>query len=112
MIAISISQRSSIRFGAVLFESLLVCFDVIVEQKKIQEFVRLQIDHDVCSNYGNWVYVAGVGNDPRENRHFNMIKQAFDYDSDVKTKRSENLFEAKIVTFLLFPGRFCANMVS
>ncbi|CAF4629146.1 unnamed protein product, partial [Rotaria magnacalcarata] len=40
----------------------------------------IKIDHDVCSNYGNWVYVAGVGNDPRENRHFNMIKQAFDYD--------------------------------
>jgi hypothetical protein len=44
----------------------------------------IQIDHDVCSNYGNWVYVAGVGNDPRENRHFNMIKQAFDYDPDVR----------------------------
>ena len=38
------------------------------------------IDYDPCSNYGNWKYVAGVGNDPRENRYFNTIKQAKDYD--------------------------------
>ena len=23
------------------------------------------LDHDVCSNYGNWQYSAGVGSDPR-----------------------------------------------
>jgi len=40
------------------------------------------LDHDVCSNYGNWNYAAGIGNDPRENRKFNMIKQAMDYDVD------------------------------
>jgi len=40
------------------------------------------LDHDVCSNYGNWNYAAGVGNDPRENRKFNMIKQGMDYDGD------------------------------
>jgi len=39
------------------------------------------LDHDVCSNYGNWNYAAGIGNDPRENRKFNMIKQSQDYDS-------------------------------
>jgi len=38
------------------------------------------LDHDVCSNYGNWNYSAGIGNDPRENRKFNMIKQGMDYD--------------------------------
>ena len=38
------------------------------------------IDYDVCSNYGNWAYLAGVGNDPRENRVFNIFKQAKDYD--------------------------------
>ncbi|KAL0095121.1 hypothetical protein F4703DRAFT_1922728 [Phycomyces blakesleeanus] len=38
-------------------------------------------DHDVYSNYGNWQYVSGVGCDPRESiRHFNIIKQAKDYD--------------------------------
>jgi len=40
------------------------------------------LDHDVCSNYGNWNYAAGVGNDPRENRKFNMIKQGMDYDGE------------------------------
>lgn len=43
----------------------------------------LKVDHDVCSNYGNWLYSAGIGNDPRENRKFNMIKQGLDYDSNV-----------------------------
>lgn len=41
------------------------------------------IDHDVASNWGNWTYVAGVGNDPRgggEGRVFNPVKQASDYD--------------------------------
>ncbi|CEH16977.1 deoxyribodipyrimidine photolyase [Ceraceosorus bombacis] len=39
------------------------------------------IDYDATSNYGNWQYVAGVGNDPRASRQFNIIKQAKDYDS-------------------------------
>lgn len=38
------------------------------------------IDYDVCSNWGNWNYVAGVGNDPREDRYFNIEKQASMYD--------------------------------
>lgn len=44
-----------------------------------------QVDHDVCSNYGNWLYSAGIGNDPRENRKFNMIKQGLDYDNNVSS---------------------------
>ncbi len=40
------------------------------------------IDYDVTSNWANWAYVAGVGNDPRENRYFNIIKQARDYDGN------------------------------
>jgi deoxyribodipyrimidine photo-lyase len=41
------------------------------------------IDYDVHSNWGNWQYVAGVGNDPRgAARVFNPVKQAFDYDSN------------------------------
>jgi len=39
------------------------------------------IDHDVCSNYGNWNYTAGVGNDARGFRYFNIPKQAYDYDN-------------------------------
>lgn len=50
------------RMGAAWFESLLV-------------------DYDVTSNYGNWMYAAGVGNDPRD-RVFNTKKQAGMYDGD------------------------------
>jgi deoxyribodipyrimidine photo-lyase len=50
------------RIGAAYFESLL-------------------IDYDVHSNYGNWLYVAGVGNDPRD-RKFNIKLQAERYDAN------------------------------
>ncbi len=43
-------------------------------------FESLLIDYDVCSNYGNWNYVAGIGNDPREDRYFNVQKQLQMYD--------------------------------
>ncbi|MFN3927208.1 MAG: DASH family cryptochrome [Pseudanabaenaceae cyanobacterium] len=43
-------------------------------------FESLLIDYDVCSNYGNWNYTAGVGNDGRGFRWFNIYKQAQDYD--------------------------------
>jgi deoxyribodipyrimidine photo-lyase len=33
------------------------------------------IDYDACTNYGNWMYIAGVGNDPREHRHYDVLKQ-------------------------------------
>lgn len=38
------------------------------------------LDYDVSSNWGNWLYVAGIGADPRENRYFNIHKQAGMYD--------------------------------
>lgn len=43
-------------------------------------FEQQLIDYDASSNWGNWAYVAGVGNDPRENRMFNTAKQAQQYD--------------------------------
>jgi deoxyribodipyrimidine photo-lyase len=49
------------RYGAAYFEEQLV-------------------DYDVCSNWGNWAYLAGVGNDPRSNRYFDTTKQAETYD--------------------------------
>jgi len=52
------------RIGAAYFESML-------------------IDYDVHSNYGNWMYVAGVGNDPRD-RTFNVDLQAKRYDPQNK----------------------------
>ena len=48
------------RIGAAYFESML-------------------IDYDVHSNYGNWLYISGVGNDPRD-RKFNIEFQAERYD--------------------------------
>ena len=39
------------------------------------------IDFDVGPNWGNWQYVAGVGNDPR-NRTFDVRAQAERYDPD------------------------------
>lgn len=45
-------------------------------------FESLLIDHDPCSNYGNWNYTAGVGNDARGFRYFNISKQAKDYDPE------------------------------
>jgi deoxyribodipyrimidine photo-lyase len=49
------------RMGAAYFESKL-------------------IDYDYATNWGNWNYIAGVGNDPRENRYFNVLLQALRYD--------------------------------
>lgn len=49
------------RWGAEWFESQLV-------------------DYDVASNWGNWSYVAGVGNDARGFRWFNIETQAKKYD--------------------------------
>lgn len=43
-------------------------------------FESVLIDYDVCSNWGNWNYIAGVGSDPRENRYFNILSQATRYD--------------------------------
>ena len=51
------------RFGAAYFEQQL-------------------IDYDACSNWCNWAYLAGVGNDPRITRKFNIDKQAKDYDKE------------------------------
>lgn len=47
-------------------------------------FEEQLIDYDVCSNWGNWAYLAGVGNDPRDHRWFNIEKQANDYDKKME----------------------------
>ncbi|WP_394758953.1 DASH family cryptochrome [Flavobacterium sp.] len=56
------------RFGAAYFEEQL-------------------IDYDVCSNWGNWAYLAGVGNDPRGHRYFNIEKQASEYDKNKEFRK-------------------------
>ncbi|MFS4416277.1 DASH family cryptochrome [Maribacter sp. 2307ULW6-5] len=63
------------RYGAAYFESVL-------------------LDYDVHSNWGNWMYNSGVGNDPRD-RKFNIARQAGMYDPQGKYQRlwlQETLF--------------------
>jgi deoxyribodipyrimidine photo-lyase len=45
-------------------------------------FEQELIDYDPCSNYCNWAYLAGVGNDNRSDRYFDTRKQAETYDKD------------------------------
>jgi deoxyribodipyrimidine photo-lyase len=45
-------------------------------------FESCLVDYDVCSNYGNWNYTAGVGNDARGFRFFHITKQAQEYDPE------------------------------
>ena len=44
-------------------------------------FEEQLLDYDVHSNYGNWMYVSGVGNDPRD-RKFDTQLQAERYDGN------------------------------
>lgn len=48
-------------------------------QRGAEFFEQHLIDYDVHSNWGNWAYVAGVGQDPRD-RIFNPKLQAQMYD--------------------------------
>ena len=50
-------------------------------------FEEQLIDYDVCSNWGNWAYLAGVGNDPRTHRYFNIEKQATEYDKKMEFRK-------------------------
>lgn len=69
----------------IIFEGVLILFVIFLARSHVSSLTLFppKVDHDVCSNYGNWLYSAGVGNDPRENRKFNMIKQGLDYDNNV-----------------------------
>jgi deoxyribodipyrimidine photo-lyase len=52
-------------------------------------FESMLIDYDVHSNWGNWMYNAGVGNDPRD-RKFNIERQAEMYDNDYEFRNLWN----------------------
>jgi deoxyribodipyrimidine photo-lyase len=43
-------------------------------------FFDLLLDGDVASNYGNWQWVAGTGNDTKPYRRFNPLRQALRFD--------------------------------
>jgi deoxyribodipyrimidine photo-lyase len=40
------------------------------------------VDADVANNVGNWQWVAGTGANPRPNRAFNPLRQAYRFDPD------------------------------
>jgi deoxyribodipyrimidine photo-lyase len=40
------------------------------------------IDYDVYSNQGNWLYIAGLGTDPRGGWRFNPEKQGKTHDPE------------------------------
>lgn len=71
------SNRSRQNVASFLVNDLKVNWQMGAEY-----FESLLIDYDPCSNWCNWNYVAGVGNDPREGRYFNTIKQAQRYDPE------------------------------
>jgi len=45
------------------------------------------VDHDVYSNTGNWLYIAGLGTDPRGGRRFDVAKQSREHDPDGSYQR-------------------------
>ncbi len=68
-----------------------LCNDLKVDWRYGAAYFEEQlIDYDVCSNWGNWAYIAGVGNDPRANRYFNIEKQANQYDADKRYRELWN----------------------
>lgn len=59
----------------------VLCKDYYVDWRVgAEHFEEKLLDHDAASNWGNWQYQAGVGNDPRGSRRFNPAKQTHDYD--------------------------------
>ena len=60
-----------------------LCHDLKLDWRYGAAYFEQQlIDYDVSSNWCNWAYIAGVGNNPRNNAVFNVIKQAEDYDKN------------------------------
>lgn len=45
-------------------------------------FESALIDYDCSVNHGNWLYIAGLGTDPRGGRRFNIEKQTAEHDAD------------------------------
>ena len=70
-----------------------LCHDLKLDWRYGAAYFEEQlIDYDVASNWCNWAYIAGVGNNPRGVSIFNIEKQANDYD---KNKSYRNLWLTK-----------------
>ena len=80
------TTKENIRILKSEFENVSLEYDYLSSAEKLLEYQSLYfehqlIDYDPCSNYGNWNYIAGVGNDPRAGRKFNVAGQAERYDA-------------------------------
>lgn len=65
-----------------------LCNDLQIDWRYGAAYFEQQlIDYDVCSNWGNWAYLAGVGNDPRGKRYFDIDKQVNKYDPENKYQK-------------------------
>lgn len=95
--------------GRQMVASFLVKDLKIDWRRGAEYFESLLIDHDVASNYGNWNYAAGIGADPREDRYFNVYKQASRYDEscqfvlnwipELKDHTPENIINVKNLNY-------------
>ncbi|KAG5394383.1 hypothetical protein IGI04_024346, partial [Brassica rapa subsp. trilocularis] len=82
-------------------------------------FETCLLDYDPCSNYGNWTYGAGVGNDPREDRYFSIPKQMH-WRKKIQPESNSwappliggmrlGMFTARSVSCFQFRGRWFSN---
>ena len=64
----------------------LIVASYLVRERRVHwragaaHFMDWLLDADVASNYGNWQWVAGTGNDTRPNRRLNLARQAQRFD--------------------------------
>ncbi len=69
------SSRGRQNVGSFLINDLKVNWQMGAEY-----FESVLIDYDSASNWGNWNFLAGVGNDPKEDPHYNILNQAKQHD--------------------------------
>lgn len=72
-------------------------------------YESLLCDYDLSSNWGNWQYNAGVGNDPREARVFNPVKQVRGFISFIPMAEADGvqsgqLFCVRGFSFMSLPS--------
>ena len=65
-----------------------LCYELQLDWRLGAAYFEEQlIDYDVSSNWGNWSYIAGVGNDPRGGRAFDIEKQTQQYDKNATYRK-------------------------
>ena len=49
--------------------------------KGAKYFEEKLIDYSPASNWGNWAFIAGINNDAKDSKYFNIVKQSGELDS-------------------------------